>query len=276
VARIFPPFYCSTCRRRNVPEGISHAKSKYICDHEQFFCLDSSRHCWIKLRITTTSILTSFAVTHDFVYFAGGTFFYTSYKGNSPSISIIFGTISVVVSSILGTVFLHDTYTAPRVVGIILILSAIAFLNFNKSEKLNKYNVFAILGGLCFGVAFTLDKSMATTISPFMYLGLMCLGVALVSIVTSYRLINKEVKRLKRLDYRPIIYSGIFGSTFNLLTFFAYRYGANVGIVDAINNTTVFVVIFLEIMILKDRSNLLRKIVSAVVALAGVVLIGLT
>jgi len=66
----------------------------------------------------------------SFIYFVGGTSFYTSYKGNSPSISIIFGTISVVISSILGAIFLADSYTILKVVGIFLILTAIFFLNY--------------------------------------------------------------------------------------------------------------------------------------------------
>ncbi len=210
----------------------------------------------------------------SFVYFAGGTSFYSSYKGNSPSISIIFGTISVVISSTLGTLILHDKYSLLMIVGVVLILSAIIFLNFNRKEKLNKYNLYAILGGLCFGVAFTLDKSMVTTISPFMYLGLMCLGVAVVSVITSFRLIKRESLALKGKNYFPMISSSIFGSSFNLFTFFAYRNGANVGIADAINNSTVFLVILLEIILLKDHSNLFKKILAATIATLGIVLIG--
>lgn len=210
----------------------------------------------------------------SFIYFAGGTFFYTSYKGNSPSISIIFGTISVAISSLLGTIFLHDVYNIIKVIGIILILSAIIFLNYKRTEKLNKHNLYAILGGTCFGVAFTLDKSMATTISPFMYLGLMCLGVAIVSAITSFKLIKRETRKLKGKNFLPMLSSATFGSSFNLLTFFAYRNGANVGVADAINNTTVFFVILLEIILLKDRENLSKKVLASLIAVSGVILIG--
>ncbi|MFH2085286.1 MAG: EamA family transporter [bacterium] len=210
----------------------------------------------------------------SFIYFAGGTAFYTSYKGNSPSISIIFGTISVVISSLLGAIFLNDLYTGLKVVGIMLILSAIIFLNYKRTEKLSKYNLYAVIGGICFGVAFTLDKSMATTISPFMYLGLMCLGVAVVSAITSFKLIRQETSKLTSKNFIPMLSSASFGSSFNLLTFFAYRNGANVGVADAINNTTVFFVILLEIILLKDKENLTKKILAAIIAILGVILIG--
>lgn len=226
------------------------------------------------LSLTTTMLWKLVLVS--FVYFAGGTFFYTSYKGNSPSISLIFGTISVVISSILGTLFLHDRYTRAMVIGVVMILSAIIFLNYNRKEKLNKYNLYAILGGMCFGVAFTLDKSMTTTISPFMYLGLMCLGVAIVSVVTSIQLIRKDLSKMSPRNFIPMISSSIFGSSFNLFTFFAYRTGANVGTADAINNTTVFLVILLEIFLLKDKENLFKKVLAATIATLGVILIGIS
>ncbi|MEI6690724.1 MAG: EamA family transporter [bacterium] len=209
------------------------------------------------------------------VYFAGGTLFYTSYKGNSPSISIVLGTISVVFSSLLGKFFLHDIYTMAMVGGIILILSSIAFININLKEKLNKYNLYAILGGMCFGMAFTIDKYVVTTISPFMYLGLMCLSVALVSLITSYKRISTESSSLKPNNFIPMISSASFGATFNLFTFFAYKNGANVGVADAINNSTVFLVILLEIILLKDHKNLFKKILAASLATAGVILIGI-
>lgn len=208
------------------------------------------------------------------VYFAGGTFFYSSYKGNSPSISIVLGTISVVISSLLGTLFLHDKYTTLMVVGIALVLSAISFLNLNRKEKLTKYNLYAVLGGICFGFAFTLDKSIVTTVSPFMYLGLMCLSVAIVSVVTSFKHIKKEFGVLVGSNFLPMISSAIFGASFNLFTFFAYRNGANVGVADAINNTTVFFVIALEIILLKDRSNIVKKLLAATIATLGVIFIG--
>ncbi|TXH00220.1 MAG: hypothetical protein E6P95_04055 [Candidatus Moraniibacteriota bacterium] len=213
-------------------------------------------------------------ISISIVYFAGGTFFYTSYKGNSPSISLIFGTISVLISSILGVIFLNDLYSYKMVVGIVLILAAIIFLNYNNRERISKYNLYAVAGGLCFGIAFTLDKSMSTTISPFMYLGLMCLGVALVSVGTSFKLIRSDVGKMSPKNFLPMVSSSFFGSLFNLFTFFAYRNGANVGLVDAINNTTVFLVIILEIVLLRDRSNIYKKILAATVATLGVILIG--
>lgn len=228
------------------------------------FSLEIDNHTIIKL------------VLIGIIYFIGGTSFYSSYKGNSPSISIILGTISVIFSSLLGTVFLNDKFTLVKVLGISLILSAIIFLNFNKTEKLNKYNLFAIIGGISFGIAYTIDKSIATVISPFMYLGFMCFSVAIVSFILSSKLIIRETKSLSLKNFIPMVSSSSFGSAFNLFTFFSYTHGANVGISDAINNTSVFIVILLEAILLKDKNNLKRKIFAATIAILGVFIIGIS
>lgn len=211
----------------------------------------------------------------SFVYFAGGTLFYSSYKGNSPSISIILGTISVIISSTLGTMFLNETWSIAKIIGIIFIISAIFILNINNKEKFNKYNFLAIAGGICYGVAYTLDKSIVSNMSPFMYLGLMCLGVAIVSLLISFKTVTSESKALAIKNFYPMFSSAIFGSAFNIFTFFAYKNGANVGIADAINNSNIFFVIILEILILKDKSNLLKKLICAIIAFTGIIIIGL-
>jgi len=224
------------------------------------------------LALDTSSIIK--LVLIGFIYFAGGTLYYTSYKGSSASISLILMSISVVISSTLGTILLGDVFTAGKIVGIILILLAIVFLNLNSKEKINRYNVFAMLGGVCFGVAFTIDKSFVSTLSPFMYLGLLCLTVALVSLILKLKLIIKETKTLAKKNFIPMIFASSFGSAFNLFTFFAYKNGANVGVADAMNNSSVFLVILAEVLFLKDRTNLKRKIISATMAILGIILIG--
>jgi len=126
------------------------------------------------------------------------------------------------------------------------------------------------------GWHYTIDKSIVIEMSPFMYLGLMCLGVAIVSIIVSYKLIAKDTKKMTAKNYRPIFASAFFYSAFNLFTFFAYVNNANVGIADGINNTTIFLVILLEIFLLKDRNILLKKLLCAMVATFGVILIGIS
>lgn len=207
------------------------------------------------------------------VYFLGGTFFYTSYKANSPSISIILGSVSVVVSTTLGIIFLAESTMPVKFLGIFLILLSIIIINLQKTEKFNKYNLFALMGGLCYGVAYTLDKSLVANVSPALYVSLMCISVAVVSLTLKSKQIISEARLLKKQNYYPMISSAFFGTLFNFFTFMSYSKGGNVGSIDALNNSSIFIVILLEIVILKDKSNLFKKVVCAVIALSGIFLL---
>lgn len=204
------------------------------------------------------------------VYFLGGTFFYTSYKANSPSISIILGSISVVVSTILGILIFNESTSPLKFVGIALILTAIVIVNYQKNAKFSKYNLYAFIGGLCYGIAYNIDKSFAVTISPAVYVALMCFSVAIVSLLLKPRHIASDTKRMKPLDFRPILASAFFGTLFNFFTFMSYKNTGNVGIVDAMNNSSIFLVILFEIFLLKDRTHLARKLVAAGVVTVGI------
>lgn len=204
------------------------------------------------------------------VYFLGGTSFYTSYKGNSPSISIVLGTVSVIISTTLGIAFLGEGKSIEKFVGIAIILFAIIIANYQKKEKFSKFNLFALLGGLCFGTAYTLDKSFVLKIPPAMYVALLCFSVAIVSAILKGKHIIKEAKVLKLPNFYPMFSSACFGTLFNFFTFRAYSLGGNVGVIDAMNNSNVFIVILLEMLLLKDRTNLTRKIMAAMLVGVGV------
>lgn len=196
-------------------------------------------------------------------YFLGGTFFYTSYKGNSPSLSIVLGSVSVIVSTTLGIVIFQEGTSIEKFVGIAFILFAIIIANYQQKERFSKYNLFALLGGICFGIAYTLDKSFAIKLSPAMYVSILSLSVAFVSILLKGKSIVNEARPLKLHNFYPIFAAATFGILFNFFTFSSYNTGGNVGVVDAMNNSSVFIVILFEILLLKDRTNLSKKLLAA-------------
>lgn len=207
------------------------------------------------------------------VYFWGGTFFYLSFKTNSPSISIILGSSSIIVSTLLGIIFFDESTSFAKFAGILLVIISLIVVNYQKNQKLDKHNILALIGGVFLGVAFNLDKSFAVEIPPIMYVGILCVAVAVVSILIRPRLIYRESKVLKLRNFMPMISAAVFGILFNLFTFISYDEGGNVGVIDALNNAGVFLVILFEILILKDRKDLLKKFVGAGLVIAGVVLL---
>lgn len=207
-------------------------------------------------------------------YFLGGTFFYTSYKSNSPSISIILGSVSIIISTMLGIVIFQESTSIAKFVAILLILTSIVWINYKKT-KIDKYNLFAFLGGICFGFAYTLDKSFAINMNPLLYVAYMSTSVGVLSLILKPNHIYTDAKRMSVSNFYPIIFAAFFGTLFNAFTFLAYSRGGSVGAVDAMNNSSIFLIILLEILILKDRSNLKKKIIASALVILGVVLLAI-
>jgi len=209
------------------------------------------------------------------VYFWAGTLYYSSYKGSSAGLSTILGTVSMIMSTTLGIIFLHESINILKVLGIFLVFGAIIIARFTRNLHFDKYNLLAMSGGALWGVAFTIDKSFATTINPLFYLSLFCLITGLSGLIYRSKVILSEIKIISKKSYKSIFWTAAFGTAFNAFTFLSYSHGGEVGRVDAINNTMVFLVIILEFLILKEKQNIFRKLIAAAIAIVGVTILAL-
>lgn len=209
------------------------------------------------------------------IYFLGGTFYYTSYKTNSPSLSIVLASVSIIVSTTLGVVFLKEPLLVQKLIGVLLICISILIANYKKGLRFDKFNLFALLGGIFYGFAFSLDKfNIVRLTNPQFYVSLLSFSVAIVSLVFCKKLIFREAKKLKPKNFLPMLSAATFGTLFNLFTFKAYSLGGHVGAIDALNTSSVFLVIAFEMFLLRDRKNLRKKVIASTIAFLGIVTLG--
>lgn len=209
------------------------------------------------------------------VYFWAGTLYYSSYKSSSVSLSTLLGTVSIIVSTTLGIVFFHESGGINKFFGIILIILAIFVVKFSRKFRFDKYNWLAMAGGSLWGVAFSIDKSFVTTVNPLLYLPVFCFVTGLTGLIYRPKVILSEIKIISKRSYLSIFLTAVFGTAFNTFTFLSYSHGGEVGRVDAINNTMILLVIILEFLILKDKQNLVRKIIAAIIAVVGITFLAL-
>jgi uncharacterized membrane protein len=201
-------------------------------------------------------------------------FLYTSYKGNSASISQVIFSLSVFVSTFLGILFFNESATPSKFLGVTLIVTGVIIANYNKGEKLSKYNIYALIAALIYGFLASIDKSFSTTINPHYYQVLGAIGFGVTSLVLSGKKIIKESKQITKNSYKTILISAIAFTAFNKFTYMAYNQGGEVGRVDAINNTAIFLILLFEIFILKDTKNLKKKVLASILSVSGVLILG--
>jgi len=209
------------------------------------------------------------------LYFLGGTFYYQSFKSKSVSISAVLATISSVMTTFLGIVLYNESTHPLKFIGSAFILSAIFLVNFHKNSHFDKYNFYALLGGIFYGFAYALDKHFVLNSSPDFYQIMLCFAVGMASLIFSPVRIVRELKKYHSGLLLSILSSTVFFFLYQKFYFLAYTRGGEVGRIDVLNNTTIFIVIILEYYLLKDRSNLRQKLLSAVVAVIGATLLSI-
>lgn len=207
----------------------------------------------------------------SFVFFK---FLYTSYKGNSVSISQVIYSFSVFVSTVLGIIIFNESLTINKFIGVGLVVIAVILVSYKSGEKFSKYNLFAFISAIVYGVLTSIDKSLSININVHIYQILNVAVFILFSLIFASKRIFTEIKSVDRVSVRPIMISAVGFTIFNKLTFLAYSVGGEVGKVDAVNNTSLFLIIILEIFVLKDKSNLTKKIIGSILAVTGILILG--
>lgn len=197
-----------------------------------------------------------------------------SFQVKNISFSSIFQSVSIPVSVFLGILFFHESTTVEKFVGILFILISIFVLNF-RNAVLEKNHFYGLLAGVLFGICFVLDKSIVLATDPLIYMFWVFLLAAVFGFLQKPTEVIHAVRQKPLSAYRLIVASGLCYFLFNLFTYNAYRLGGEVGKIDAINNTQVFIFILFEFFILKHKTSLWRKILSAILAYIGVFILGL-
>lgn len=200
-------------------------------------------------------------------------FYLRSFKVNNISFSSIFVSISVIVSSLIGITWFGESVNVLKFVGILLILIAIVGVNY-KNIHIEPNHKWGLVAGIMFGLTYSLDKFIVNKIEPLIYIFWGFIFVSLFAFIQSPRKIYKEVKASNIRDYAPIFISGVGYFIYNICTFYAYRLGGEVGKIDAINNSQIFLIILFEYIIFKHTQGVFRKIAFALIAFIGIFILG--
>jgi len=224
------------------------------------------------LDIFNPNILPYIAITTVLASF-GLTYYLKSFKVKNISTSTIFVSLSVVVSTILGIIFFKESVYPEKILGIVLIIIAVVSLNI-RNITLEKNHLYGLLAGIFFGTTYVFDKVVVLQIHPLVYLFWSFTLVSLFLFATSPNYIIKKVRKLNLKKLTPVFVSGTGYFIYNLCTFTAYTVGGEVGRIDAINNSQIFLIILVEYILFKQKTDVVRKIVTAMVAFTGVFILG--
>ena len=208
-------------------------------------------------------------------YSLGNLLTFKAFKlAEASEVAIIFASSSLwsVISAVL---VLGEKLSSRNLVGIALIVTSIIVVNYVKSSwKFNKGHLFALLGAVLFGSAFTND---ALIINKFQSIpSYMILAFALPGFTT----LAYSSKTFSKLKYfinlhtlGKLIICSSFYSLSALTIYSAYRLGGQISIISPIQQTSIILTVLFGYLFLKEQKNLLNKIIGAALAFAGVLLL---
>lgn len=171
--------------------------------------------------------------------------------------------------------FLGEKFLPVQILGTLLVILGVIFVSYRKkSFTLNKGSIYALLGAVFLGLAFTNDAFLVSHFDAASYTGIAFilpgLGIAIYS--------PKSLLKMKSL-FKPsiliklVLLSIVYG-TAALTVYLAYQLGHNAAVLGALSQTSTILTVLLAVIFLKETSQLWKKVLGAIIAFIGVVLIG--
>ncbi len=219
------------------------------------------------------------AQTEAWIYFLIAAFFFGMFerlrflatKLLPASVYSVISNLSVVVAFILSLLIYKETLTLSKATGFLLILTSLFLVVETKKSKVSiKAVLVGLITSLFLGIAMALDKKGATYFSPEIY-NILMWTVPFLVLLFPYAKIEDIKLQFKQFSWKIALLS--------LLNFTGYYLGLKAfllmeatKVIPVIQLSTILTVI-IGIFVLKEKNNLLKKIVAGIIAVIGVFLL---
>lgn len=211
------------------------------------------------------------------IRFVGNKLYYEGVKKLDVSFVAILFTFSTIVSVIWWILFHAEAVTYIKFLGIAFIMFSIIALNYVDihREVIQKKYIWFILASACiYGVVANVEKIVWLDFDPFVFRFRYSLCSVWLFCVFYPKDLKQDLVYVKEWYFWWInALTAISFSLWNIGTLLAFKYGAEAGKVDAINNSAIFIIILLEILVLKNRDNIWLKIVLSILTFCGMLLL---
>lgn len=211
----------------------------------------------------------------------GDTFYFKALIYLGPRLTVLLATLSPVVTVVLALIFLKESLSFGRGIGIFLTLSGIAWVLWEGSpqEKISRNWLggikYALLSVFCMAVAIIFAKVGVRTSSPlpstFIRLAWSAVGLTIWGFASSqlknWLALFKNPRLLKSLLFAVFI--AVFGGFWLFL--FALKY-IDASVATVLNSTTPLFILPLTAFILKERISV-TAICAAAMAVIGIALV---
>jgi len=208
-------------------------------------------------------------------YCVGNLFTFNAFKlAEASEVSIIF-TSSAVWSALSAVVLLGENLNITKISGILIVLSGVIFINLRKSKwNLNKGHLFAFMGAMLFGLAFTNDAYIIgryKNVASYMVLAFAL--PAITSLLFKPRAISSVKYFLEIKIFGKILLCGVFYALSAITIFTAYKMGGQASIISSIQQTSLIFTVMMGYLFLGEKDNMRNKLIGMGLSFMGVLML---
>lgn len=194
-------------------------------------------------------------------------------KGLEASTFTVMKQLSTVFMTFSGFLFFREDFIVTKFIGAILIIFSNILIFYKKGNgKIDRYVGFGIIANICYTIALFLDVNYSENFNLPFYV-MLTLGIPAILIIIIERIRITDLKNELKNGNKLIILSTAITWSFSIISQLrAYQLG-NVSVVAPLCALLVILNVIFGYIFLKERDNLLKKIISAGLIILGIVLI---
>ncbi len=210
-------------------------------------------------------------------YFFAVSLYYTGLKKTELSLASILESTGSIYSLILGVLLLHESFAMTKLLGIILIVIAVLIVSVkNKVGSFNKYSWIILISIFFYALGAIFDKKLNTFGNPLSYLTLSFATAGISMLLIYFKRTKKAFKETFRnknfwigISMNGLLYSLGFWALFE-----AYNRGGEVSRMFPITLSMSVIIPLLGIVFLKERDNIVKKLIAVAVMVSGLWILG--
>ncbi len=210
------------------------------------------------------------------IYAAGSVFYFKAVKLIEASEFTIVFTARSLFTIAGATLILGEKFNLLQMVGALLIIVSIVVISFEKKRaalKFRKGELYAISAAILFGLGFVNDAYILQRFDATLYLVLTMIFPALgVWVFNPKAAVKAKVFLNMRVLPKLVLLSSFFAVS-GVSYFLAYQDGHNAAQLSALDQTATIIAVVLAIIFLRERDNLWKKVIGAIISFIGVLLL---
>ena len=194
-------------------------------------------------------------------------------RGLESSTYIILKQLSPVFMILMGVLFFKEKFVLSKVLGTLLIIISNVLVFYNKKNfKMNKYLILGILANISLAIALFIDVNYYNEFNLSFYILLTFLIPSILIFIFERIKIKQIILEYKNSNKITLFTTSISWVLMMITKLKSYQLGSVI-IVATFCSLTVILNVIVSYFFLKEKDNLIKKIIAAILIIIGVVLI---